>query len=531
MVNTAIPPAPPVAHHSPPKTGAGSRSSPKVPAADPLVVSAMNTDTWFRSPSNAENPVVAWTDGTNIFLSPSQKQIDAKRRPATPEVVLNVPAGYVATELHWDQFKGGSTIGKAVLINPAPFVVLVKKKGADDQLITVSTTLEQKLSFMSLGGATHGGTIVTMRGGTEMLIANDEKVSLEISGGTAKGPIHAVKLKGGFIRYHAGGTHDLYMSRSGATAVFLVERSTGAIDGRFSGKTLDAVLAKTDGKVDVEEKGATAADNKTHTVDLKTSPPTVTAVQGFTSGGTAYQTERAKVEAHGVKITEKGARLGVEDLSEVDKILTESGTAAGFVDTKAALEAYRDRKKAKPMDPILVLEKLVGVEYAGGQVPSDGSTPHLFIQEPFEATATNRAATVRHEMTHIVMDVKDNLSSGKIPKRLETVFKILSKPTFSFLPDVEGTGSTRGTELADESRYSGAGDTAMGHPEDNVSEFTASFVTCATLFWPSLTASITNAQQAGDQGGGTKGTELLKLYQEVWDLIDANYMPLGPRLY
>ena len=56
-------------------------------------------------------------------------------------------------------------------------------------------------------------------------------------------------------------------------------------------------------------------------------------------------------------------------------------------------------------------------------------------------------------------------------------------------------------------------------------------VTCATLFWPSLIAAIANAQIAGDRGGGAKGIELLKLYQEVWDLIDANYMPLGLRLY
>jgi hypothetical protein len=531
IVSMPIPPAPTVSHHSPPKTGAGSRRSPKVPAAHPLAVSAMNADTWYRSPSNTENPVVAWTDGRKIFLSPSQKQIDAKRRTASPEAVLNVPAGYTATELRWDQSKAGILIGKAVLLRAAPLVVLVQKKGADDQLITVSTTLEQKLSFMSLGGATHGGTIVTMRSGTEMLLVNDERVALEISGATAKGPIHAVKLRGGFIRYHAGGTHDLYMSRSGATAVYLVERSSGAIDGRFSGKTIDAVLAKTDGKVDVEEKGATAADNKTHTVDLKTSPPTVTVARGLTSGGTAYQKERAKVEAHGVKITEKGARLGVEDLVEIDKILTERGRAAGFVNAKAALVAYRDRNKAKSQDPILLLEKSVGVEDARADIPSNGSTPRLSIREPFEATSLNRSATVRHEMTHIVTGVKDKLSPGKIPARLEAIYKILSKTTYSFLADVEGTGSKLGTELADESRYSRAGDTSVGHPETSVSEFTASFVTCATLFWPSLIVAITDAQKAGDRGGGTKGTDLLKLYQEAWDLIDANYMPLGPRMY
>ena len=88
-----------------------------------------------------------------------------------------------------------------------------------------------------------------------------------------------------------------------------------------------------------------------------------------------------------------------------------------------------------------------------------------------------------------------------------------------------------GTGLADESRYSGAGDTAVGHPEDSVSEFTASFVTCATLFWPKFTADITKAQIAGDKGGSSQGTTLLKLYQEAWDVIDANYMPLGPRPY
>jgi hypothetical protein len=134
-------------------------------------------------------------------------------------------------------------------------------------------------------------------------------------------------------------------------------------------------------------------------------------------------------------------------------------------------------------------------------------------------------------MTHIVMCVKDKLSPGKIPARLEAIFKILSKTTYSFLPDVEGTISKLGTELADESRYSRAGDTSVGHPEDSVGEFTASFVACATRFWPALTAAVTNAQSAGDQGGSAKGTELLKLYQEAWDLIDANYMPLGPRPY
>lgn len=531
MVQKSIPPAPPVPHHSPPATGTGSRDDPQVPAAHPLAVSAMNADTWYRAPKNAVNPVLAWTDGSHVFLSPSRGAIGARRSPATPEAVLNVPAGYVASELHWDQYTAGAAIGKTILLNAAPLAVLVQKKGADDQIITVSTTLQQTLHFMSLGRRTVSGAIVTRREGMEMLLVNKRRVTLGLSGASAEGPIHKVRLRGGFIRYHAGGTHDLYMSRSGATKVYLVERATGAIDGRFSGKTIDAAVAEPDGKVNVEEKGATADDSKTQTVDLKKSPPTVTEAAGITSGDTGYMDARAKVEAHGVKITEKGARLSVADLSEVDKILTESGTAAGFVNAKAALVAYRDRKKARPKKPILVLEKLVGLDQAGGDVPSTGGTPRLHIQEPFEATSRDRVGTIRHEMTHIVMGVKDKLSPTKIPARLEAIFKTLSQTTYAFLTDVEGTGSKLGTELVDESRYSRSGDASVGHPEDNVGEFTASFVACATLYWPALTATIVSAKEAGNKGGGDAGTDLLKLYQEAWDLIDANYMPLGKRLY
>jgi len=531
MVQKPIPPAPPVPHHSPPATGAGSRGSPKVPAAHPLAMSAMNKDTWYRAPANARNPVIAWTDGSHVFLSPSQGQIDAGRRSATPEVVLNVPTGYAATELHWDQYVAGTKIGSAMLLNAAPLVVLAQKKGADDQLITVSTDLQQTLHFMSLGKRSGSGAFVTLRDGMEMLLANETRVARGISGAGAKGPIHSDRFRGGYIRYRAGGTHDLYMNRSGKRKVCLVERSTGAIDGRFSGKKIDSVVAEPGGKVNVEEQGAKTEDSKTHTVDLKASPPTVTETAGITSGDSGYQDARAKVEAHGVKVIERGARLSVTDLSEIDKILTESGTAAGFVNAKAALVAYRDRKRAKPKKPILVFEKLVGLDQAGGDVPSTGGTPRLHIQEPFRATPLDRVSTIRHEMTHIVMGVKDRLSPAKIPTRLEDIFNILSKPNFPFLADVEGTGSKRGTELVDESRYSGGGDTSVGHPEDNVGEFAASFVACARLYWPTLTAAIFSAQEAGDKGGGTAGTDLLKLYQEAWDLIDAHYMPLGKRLY
>jgi hypothetical protein len=98
---------------------------------------------------------------------------------------------------------------------------------------------------------------------------------------------------------------------------------------------------------------------------------------------------------------------------------------------------------------------------------------------------------------------------------------------YSFIPDPEGTGEIRGVSLADESRYSGMSDPAVGHPADSVDEFVASYSACATLFRAAFIAAVAAAEAAGNARGGGGGKYLRGLYAKAWDLISNKYIPLG----
>src|SRR5438105_3447885 len=115
---------------------------------------------------------------------------------------------------------------------------------------------------------------------------------------------------------------------------------------------------------------------------------------------------------------------------------------------------------------------------------------------------------------------------GEDPELADVWVELLRR--YGFIPDPEGTRELRGTALADESRYLGASDVAVGHPEDSVSEFLASFTASATLFRTDFVAAVLAAETAGNAKGGGGGTYLRRLYRRAWSLIDKKYVPLGP---
>jgi hypothetical protein len=205
-------------------------------------------------------------------------------------------------------------------------------------------------------------------------------------------------------------------------------------------------------------------------------------------------------------------------------------------------------------------------------------TPALFINEPFADSLAGRVATVRHEMTHIIMGAIEAVSRSRLSAseraNLEAALRFEAgrasekaragllraaeygageaRPAggtqrewrsrvgedvelgnvwvellrrYPFIPDPEGTREVRGASLADESRYIGGAE-RTGHPADSASEFVASFVTSATLFRAQFVAAVLAAETAGNVRGGG-GSYLRGLYRHSWSLIDSRYVPLG----
>jgi hypothetical protein len=555
-------------HNSPPATGPGSHGDPlKVGKGGTLTMAAMKSDAYHASPINPHNPVVIWTDGTSLFFAPSQEQVTAGRTAPTPEPVFVPPPGYKAEEIHWDRgslFTGGGSL-----------VVVARKAGADDVEVVIFNTLEQK-SFFTAGGLTTSASSTVAREGGQFLFGDETNVPLEISGATATGAIHGVTFPDGFFRYRApGGTHDLYVAKGAAPFAHLVERSTGAIKQTFASGTIAAVVPETSAVVALETSatGKSGAVAETTTIDLSTDPPKVVTKSGHASAESTYDDVKKRLLALDVVIEETGVRFRVAELEAVEDALMLGGGRG--------LTALKEFAKLEGTLPtILSLSKAIGSSAGGGSLTVGGGVPTLSSRDPFEPSSTERVATMRHEMTHIIMDAIDVVarnaltaaqradlggamrfearvaldkakagklrqgeqgagdprpgpgsisvwrgSVGQDPELADVWIELLRR--YGFITDPEGTGELRGVSLADESRYSGSNDPGTGHPADSVFEFIASFVTCATLFKTAFVADVLASETAGNAKGGGGGTYLRRLYRKTWNLISAKYVPLG----
>jgi hypothetical protein len=558
-------------HNSPPTSGPGSRAAPIVYGRRSVQsVAAMRTDAFYRSPVNPDNPVVVWTDGANLFFSPSEAQIGAGRIAAAPEAAFAPPAGYVAEEIHWDRVEGLTSGGGAL-------VVIARKPGEPDLDVAITNRLEQKSHFSALG-ITSGASSHVSRAGAEFVRVNDSSVPLEFSGASAPGAIHRVSFPDGFYRYRAaGGDHDLYVAQGADPEARLVDRATGDIARTFASGTIAAVVAEATGVVSLElnTPGARGATTRsTITVDLRTSPPNVTTTTGHATAEAGYAAAKTRLQAAGVTLTERGLRLHVNELEAIEQALALGGRRG-----LDALISFRTLEGGTASDPILEVTKSIGPDNAYGMADAGAGTPTLDLFQPFETSESERAATVRHEMTHVIMGATDAVDRSRMTAQqradLEGALRFEAgrarakavagslrageygagdrPPTagsrsawrsqvdgdvqlasiwvellrrYSFIPDPEGTRELRGASLADESRYSGASETS-GHPADSLGEFVASFVTCATLFRGPFVAAVLDAETGARARGGSGGTYVRGLYRQAWSRIDARYVPLG----
>jgi hypothetical protein len=549
-------------HNSPPSTGPGSKSSPLTAGAAVQQVARMRADAYYRSQVNPDNPVLVWTDGTNLFFTPSETQIAAGRSSPMPEPFFPPPGGYVAQEIHWDHREGLTTGG-------GPLVIIARQPGQPDLEVAVSNTLEQRSHFSSFGVTSGGSTHVTREGG-EFVSADNTTVPLELSGAARPGAIHRVRFPTGFVRYRApGGDHDLYVAQGADPFANLVERTTGNIRRTFAVGTINAIVPDVTGVVQLE-----TSTPSTVSIDLRASPPTVTSAPGHASAESGYASTRARLVRFGVSIAERGVRFRVAEMEAVEQALTIGGDWG-----MTALENFRALEGGSASDPILDLTKSLGSSGAWGHTVT-GGTPLLTIREPFEVSTVERTSTVRHEMTHVIMGAVDALTRARFtpqeranlegalrykarqarqmalagrlraseyglgdrppPAGSEAMWQssIGSDPElaaiwvqllrrYHFIPDPEGTGEFRGVSLADESRYSGAGDISSGHPADTAGEFVASFVTSATQFRTQFVAAVLAAEAAGNATGGRAGSYVRGLMGRAWRLIDSKYVSLG----
>jgi hypothetical protein len=456
-------------------------------------------------------------------------------------------------------------------------VVTARKRGAPDLLVAISNTLEQRSWFHALGLKENATSHVT-RQGSEFLMAYDARVPLELSGAVAEGPIHRVAFPQGFLRYRApGGDHDLYVARGASPAAYVVERTTGDIKQTFPAGTIDAVVPEESGVVRLERSATLPgiAVPYTRTIDLRASPPSITTALGHASAEAGYAAARSRLQARGVSIQERGLRLSVAELEAI-----ESALAAGGGRGQTTLVQFRALEGLSVRAPILEVSKFIGPANAWGLASRGSGTPTLDISEPFSEAATSRVATIRHEMTHVMMGAIDALNRerltsqqranlegamgyearrarqqaragrlraqeygagdvvppigdiatwqenvGQDPELASIWVELLKR--YTFIPDPEGTGEFRGVSLADESRYSGAGDVSAGHPAESVSEFAASFVASAKAFREQFEAAVLAAEAAGNARGGRGGSYVRRLYRHAWRIIDEKYVPLG----
>lgn len=527
-------------HNSPPATGLGSRSDPRVHGASATQpVSDMIRNNWYRSPVNPNNPVLVWADGANLFFGPSNAAVTAGRA-ALPDASFSPPAGYRAVEIQWDRLAGIPERGRLLVIAHGP--------GVPELVVAVDENLAQVMY------STEGPRHVT-REGMEFLEADSTSAPRSLTGA----------FPDGFFRYRfRGGSDDLYVARGASPAVHLVERSTGTIRQSFASDNVNAVVPETTGVVGVETTTGAPSAAETVSIDLRTSPATITRSAGHATSEAGYAEVRARLEGMGAVIEERGVRFRVVELEAVENALT--------LGENRGLRALRDfhALPGRSANPVLRLQKMIGPDYAGGTT-RHGAT--LLIQEPFDRPSVQRQSRVRHEMTHIIMEATDTVSRpgmsaatrtalvsegrrretagtahlgerglgdpaaaapssvpewrravGQDPDMAEIFLDLLE--TRSFIPDPEGTGDRRGVALADESRYSTAPARA-GHPSDNVGEFVASFVTSATVFRTQFEAGVLSAELAGNRDGANAGTDLRRLYERAWRHIDVLYVPLG----
>ena len=559
-------------HNSPPTAGPGSRAEPVVQGRRSMQrVDAMRTDTYYRSPVNPTNPVVVWTDGARLFFSPAEAQTSTGRTAAAPEATFSPPGGYIAEEIHWDRLEGLTSGG-------GPLVIIARKSGGPDIDVAITNTLEQRAHFSGgAAGVTHGASTHVTREGSEFARVNDSSVPLEFSGANAPGAIHRENFNDGFFRYRApGGSHDLYVAQGSNPVAHLVERATGDIMRTFAAGTVAAVVSEVTGIVHLElnttGRGGTTTKS-TATVDLRGSPPVVTVTTGHASAEPGYAAAKARLERLGVTFEENGLRMHVNELEAIEDALTLGGNRG-----LDALVTFRSLEGRGTSDPILEISKSIGPDNAYGSA-DPGLTPMLILFQPYEPSVTERVITVRHEMTHVIMDAFDEVAKSRLTAReranLEAALRFEAQRArekaqagllrageygpgdarpapgdlaswrgkisgdvelantwvellrrYSFITDPEGTRQLRGVSLADESRYSGSSDTT-GHPADSLGEFVASLVTCATLFRASFVADVLAAEAAGNARGGHGGTYLRGLYRRAWNRIDARYVPLG----
>jgi hypothetical protein len=524
----------------------------------------MVTDAYHASAVNPHNPVVVWTDGTNLFFAPSQEQLTLGRTLPMPEPSFVPPPGFRAEQILWD--RGTESSGSGSL------VVVCRRTGAPDIQVVITNTLDQVSDFPTPGGASTAKSHVTREGG-EFFASDETKVPIELTGGTA-GAINAENFPEGFFRYHStGGTHDFYAAQGENPFAHIVKRSTGDITRSFATGTVAAVVPETNGVVRVETTAGASGKKETTTVDLRSSPPLVTVAAGHTSSEAGYDDAKKKLNDLGIEITEVGIRFRVSELKAVEDALTMGGSFG-----LTALQNFSVLEKTAPT--ILEMNKRIGSDSAGGLASAGSGVPLLFVREPFATTETLRTSTIRHEITHIIVGAQQAVTNSKLNAReradlegslrwearqgLEKAKKGLLRigepglgaPTpgpgtfkewrsavgddpeianiwiellrkYSFIPDPEGSGEKRGVALADESRYSGASDPSTGHPADSANEFIASYVASATVFKAAFVAAIIEAETAGNAKGGGGGTYLKKLYSKAWDLISARYVPLG----
>lgn len=522
----------------------------------------MRPDVWYRSPVNPNNPVLVWTDGTTLFFGPSNAAVTAGRA-ALPDDSFSPLPGYSAEEIQWDRVRG--------VVEPGPLLVIARNPRAPDYVVSINEDLVQTTDFVGLG--VRLGSRQVTREGTEFIFADATTVPLAFSEAAATGAIYRIHFRHGFFRYRGrGGSDDLYVARGADPAVYLVERSTGTIRQTFASGSVNAVVPLTTGVVGVETTTGTPSTAETVSIDLRTSPATTTTSPGHATSEAGYTAVRERLVRMGVVIVEEGVRFREAEITAVENALTLGGNRG-----LTALQDFHALPSSRASDPLLRIEKTIGPDGAHGTADILGA--NLWVREPFDEVSDRRVSTVRHEMTHVIMNATDAVSrhrmssavrttrTEKMRERAEegrrretagslwlgergagdptaspvsvgtwrrelghdselaTIFLDLLEPC-SFIPDPEGTGDRRGVALADESRYSNA-PARVGHPSENVREFVASFVTSATLYRTQFEERVLMAELAGNRGGARAGTDLRRFYEGVWTLINRLYVPLG----
>ena len=558
---------------------------------------------FYRSPVNPHNPVIVWTDGNTLFFAASAEQVQADRAPIEGETEFSPPPGYQPLRLLSDQNEAGLDPEVEAPEGGALLVATESELTGDELFVTISNTLEQKTAGIldeDISMSTH-----VSAQGAQFMESPQSRVSVPLSGALNQGEIHDVIFPKGWMRWSApGGSHNVYLGKEAQPSLRLVERATGSIEMFVPAPLLLAIHPMPWGGIFLDL--ASSPQGKTILIDLRNAPPTVTPTPGDPSptDDEDYAASKARLLALDIGIIESATRLRAVEMDGVFEALT----AGGNIGLEALIE-YREQFGLWRDDLILLVKKGIGQEDGRGIVPDphvgkedeskldegDESSekkegplspapgtahdriPKLSIFESFKSSDEDRLATVRHEITHVIMgaltylrDARPDSKQRRIRERRaerlgnratdlqerqlirageegagqsvpeadsEEKWKsrIEKEPVlgavwiallheFPFIDDPEGTGEHRGVSLADESRYTGASDIAVGHPADSLGEFVASFTTSAVLYREPFIQAVKQARRVGDAQSGAK---LQRLYRKAWRLIDRDYIPLG----